>query len=278
MKLSLTNPSHALLPQMVIDFSLFSQNQFPYLEVRRPFILGAGDTWKPTLAHIFMKVCEEKGVLSRIYTQNIDGLDFQLGLPDDKIISVHGSIVKISCEFCKAHHDRSEFCKEIRKKIKNIYDPSDGPQTSTNIRCQSCGKPGVKPSTVMYGRNLPDEVLEAVSRDFPQNIDLLIIIGTSLTVYPAASYVQLVSDKTPRIVCDLHPVGSNVGIQLFKDAEEEKENPASSRDIWLKGDCDHGILRLATRLDWLDSLKLLKGIMCEHSKDALEKWEIRNQT
>ena len=57
-------------PTAVVDIDLFSQNQFPYLEVRRPFILGTQQRkWKPTLGHFFIKVLADKGKLRRLYSQ-----------------------------------------------------------------------------------------------------------------------------------------------------------------------------------------------------------------
>jgi NAD-dependent SIR2 family protein deacetylase len=105
--------------------------------------------------------------------------------------------------------------------------------------------------------------METVTEDFPLNVDLLIIIGTSLTVYPACSYVELVNEHTPRIVCNLDPVGSNVGIELTEDGNSE------SRDIWLRGDSDDVILGVAIQLGWLEDLLRYKDKMCEKSKELL---------
>ena len=66
-------------PTAVVDIDLFKHNQFPYLEVRRPFILGTAEQkWKATLSHFFTRLCHDKEKLSRVYTQNIDGLDYQV--------------------------------------------------------------------------------------------------------------------------------------------------------------------------------------------------------
>ena len=66
----------ASLPSHVVSWELFQHNQLPYLELRRPFILGTMEAeWRPTVAHFFMRVCADKGLLRRVYTQNIDGLD-----------------------------------------------------------------------------------------------------------------------------------------------------------------------------------------------------------
>lgn len=89
-------------PTGVVDIRLFTQNQFPYLELRRPFILGSFEQkWLPTVAHFFNRVLHDKGLLRRVYTQNIDGLDHQVGLPDSRIVNVHGTLTKVECESCK---------------------------------------------------------------------------------------------------------------------------------------------------------------------------------
>ena len=91
---------------------MFQYNQFPYLEVRRPFILGTRERrWKPTAGHYFFKILDDKHLLNRLYTQNIDGLDYHTGIDQTKIVSVHGSIETIECEFCKTPYDGDLFHK-----------------------------------------------------------------------------------------------------------------------------------------------------------------------
>jgi len=80
-------------PTYVVEYDMFMENAYPYLEVRRPFILGtAKQQWKATISHHFFDLLHEQGKLTRLYTQNIDGLDFQTHIPRDKIVPVHGSI------------------------------------------------------------------------------------------------------------------------------------------------------------------------------------------
>lgn len=72
-------------PTTVVSWDLFEHNQFPYLELRRPFILGVAEQkWKCTDGHWFPRVVHDKGLLTRVYTQNIDGLDFQIKVPKKK--------------------------------------------------------------------------------------------------------------------------------------------------------------------------------------------------
>ena len=77
-------------PTAVVMKEMFFENAFPYLEVRRPFILGTqAQQWQATLSHRFVEVLHAKGKLTRLYTQNIDGLDYQCAtIPADKIVPV----------------------------------------------------------------------------------------------------------------------------------------------------------------------------------------------
>jgi NAD-dependent SIR2 family protein deacetylase len=69
-------------PTYVVHKDLFYQNQFPYMELRRPFILGINDSkqavWKPTKFHWFLRLCDDAKKLKMVYTQNIDGLDYKV--------------------------------------------------------------------------------------------------------------------------------------------------------------------------------------------------------
>jgi len=235
-------------PTFVVNKQLFRENQLCYLELRRPFILGIAEAkWKATITHWFIAVCHKKGLLRRLYTQNIDGLDFQTSIPDNKIIGVHGTMGQIGCEDCGASCPVPEFNEKIRKSIKDIYkiDPT-APEQSTEILCEHCGKPGLKPRTVLYGSRLPDKFFEYLTDDFPNFVDLLIVAGTSLTVSPANQLPVVVTKITPRLLVNREPVGKELGI-LFGDQ--------SIRDIYSNQDCDAVFLYLAYKLGWLEDLK-----------------------
>lgn len=250
-------------PTMVVNWELFRENQLPYLEVRRPFILGTTEQkWKATLSHYFMKVMDDKKILKRVYTQNIDGLDYQTGIEPEKIVNVHGSMADVICEFCQTTSDPAEFRSAVLSNVRNIYDPSDtaAPQTSSNILCRSCGRPGLKPATILYGRNLHRHFFESVEADFPREVDLLVILGTSLTVHPACDLVLKVDESTPRVLCNRDLVGENVGF-LPSDV---------GRDVWLPGSCDESLLQFASKLGWVDDLLKYKDSMCAQSRETLE--------
>jgi len=182
-----TDPTH------VVQWSLFQHNPLPYLEVRRPFILQiAQRKWKPTISHYFFAMLHQKGMLRRVYTQNIDGLEHQLpGLGDTAptphpstgpeheplIVNVHGRLGGPGlCEFCGASYPASELVDMVRTRVRDIYNlPADGvtdgaPVESDprGITCKECGKGGIKPSTVLYGRSLPEAFARCTKKDFPE--------------------------------------------------------------------------------------------------------------
>lgn len=259
-------------PTTVVSWSLFRNNQFPYLEVRRPFILGTAEqSWKATAAHYFIKLLNDKGILQRLYTQNIDGLDHQLEIEPNKIVNVHGTLASCKCEFCGTSMAPDTFRALVRSNIRNIYD-ADGssdpsaPAVSSHINCPSCARPGLKPNTVLYGRSLPDTFWHCLHEDFPDSVDLIIVIGTSLTVHPACDIVTHANEGTIRILINQEKVGTNLGMNF-----EE-----SGKDIFLSGNADEICIRLAAALDWLGDLYAFRGGMAPLSAELLERaWSER---
>ena len=233
-------------PTYVVSWDVFKKNAFPYLEVRRPFILGTRERqWKPTLAHRFAELLHtQTGKLTRVFTQNIDGLDYHCeNLPTDKIVSVHGSLAQVACEGCGEQVDYDGFCQQVQSKIRNIYEPEQRPTESSPILCGSCHRPLVKPTTVLFGRSLPEEFFLRAAEDLP-DADLLLVAGTSLVVSPANSLVHRVRDSTQRVVVNLEPVGTELGLDY------------ESKDLFLQGTCDEVFFDLLCELQWQDLLKV----------------------
>jgi NAD+-dependent protein deacetylase sirtuin 2 len=237
-------------PTQVVDWNMFAENAFPYLEVRRPFILGTHENkWKATITHRFAELLHIKTKkLTRIYTQNIDGLDFQCeGIPVGKIVPIHGTVREASCEGCGTDLDYVQFCKKVRSNIKDIYTKcsEDSPKESKAIFCDHCQQPLVKPKTVLFGRQLPDKFFQCVQQDLP-NLDLLIIAGTSLVVSPANTLVPSAPASAVRVIVNKEQVGSELGL-VYGDANDK-------RDFFAQGECDDVFLELIKELGWLDDL------------------------
>ena len=252
-------------PTYVVEKQMFLSNSFPYLEVRRPFILGTREhVWKATLAHRFIELIHQKtNKLTRIYTQNIDGLDHQCeSIPKEKIVNVHGTIAQASCEVCNTEIDFNEFCDQVQSSIKDIYGNDDeAPKESIPITCKHCGKATVKPNTVLFGSNLPSDFFTCAEQDLP-NADLLIIAGTSLVVSPANSIAYNVNSECVRMIVNNEPVGQELGINYG-------HSPACGRDYFAEGACDEIFLELAKELDWVDDMKSVSHLLPKASAHLL---------
>lgn len=114
-------------------------------------------------------------------------------------------------------------------------------------RCQKCGDGLVKPDIVFFGEQLPQRFFMHREEDMPK-CDLLIVMGTSLVVYPFASLQGMVGDRCPRLLVNREKVG---------DLEFGDGNV---RDALHLGDCDDGVLQLAELLGWTAALKALQTL------------------
>ncbi len=119
---------------------------------------------KPNPAHIALARLEEMGFIKAVITQNVDGLHRRAG--SRKVIELHGSISRVRCIGCSRTYHVSEIPYEIPP------------------RC-SCGAL-LRPDVVWFGEPLPRDQLEEALRMASQ-ADLIMVVGTSLLVQPAAS-------------------------------------------------------------------------------------------
>lgn len=123
---------------------------------------------KPNAAHYALAKLEKMGKLSAVITQNIDNFHQRAG--SEKVLELHGSMERYYCIRCR----------------KN-YDPAYALRATEVPRC-SCGGI-VRPDVVLYGEMLDTELLNAAIKAILR-ADMLIVGGTSLVVYPAASLVR----------------------------------------------------------------------------------------
>ena len=172
-----------------------------------------------------MRLLFEKGLLLKVFTQNIDCLEREAGVPDDKIVEAHGSFARQCCIECKTPYPHDLMKEAIEKRnVPHCLTP----------QCNGL----VKPEIVFFGEGLPEEFHK--NRALPTAADLCIVMGTSLSVQPFASLPDFCSEGVPRVLLNLEHVGS-----------------LGSRpdDVLLLGDCDAGVRKLASALGWLEELE-----------------------
>jgi NAD-dependent histone deacetylase SIR2 len=209
-------------PEAVFDISYFRNNPLPFYTLAHELHPAS---FRPTVAHSFIRLLSDKGLLLKLFTQNIDGLERKAGIPWSQIVNAHGSFAKQSCLECRTAFPDDLMAQAIEKK-----------------EVPHCQRPGcgglVKPDIVFFGEQLPNEF--HLNRSLPMAADLCIIMGTSLSVQPFASLPGFCKEGVPRLLINREQAGS-----------------LGSRpdDVLMLEDCDAGVRKLAAALGWSEELK-----------------------
>lgn len=153
-------------PEQMLSHTFFMRHTAEFFDFYRDKMLNLQA--QPNAAHRRLAELERQGKLSAVVTQNIDGLHQAAG--SRNVLELHGSVLRNYCMDCGKSYD-----------VGYILESSGVP------RC-SCGGI-VKPDVVLYEEGLNQAVIEA-ALDAIASADMLIVGGTSLTVYPAASLVD----------------------------------------------------------------------------------------
>ena len=153
-------------PETIISHSFFERNPEYFYRFYREKMLPLG--FEPIVTHKVLARWEQEGKLSAVVTQNIDGLHQKAG--SRTVYELHGSVLRNYCMKCRKFHS-AEF-------IKN----------STGVPRCACGGV-VKPDVVLYEEGLDQDTIMGSVMAI-RAADLLIVAGTSLTVYPAAGLIE----------------------------------------------------------------------------------------
>jgi len=162
----LYNQKYKYPPEVILSHAFFMYRPREFYDFYRQKLLP-GDA-KPNAAHVKLAQWEKEGKLLGIVTQNIDGLHQKAG--SQRVYELHGSVYRNHCMDCGKSYG-----------IEQILGTKGIP------RC-SCGGI-IKPDVVLYDENLDEDVMNGAI-DAISDADMLIIGGTSLSVYPAAGFVE----------------------------------------------------------------------------------------
>lgn len=178
-----------------IDFSEFLASEETRLEAWRRFLVIRETIGKaePGPSHAAVARLMAMGRVSHVITQNIDGLHAAAGVPEDRIIEIHGNGTYAKCLSCGLRHEISWVSEVIA-------------QTAQPPRCTSCGGI-VKSATISFGQAMPEQEM-ADARAATLNADLFISIGSSLQVFPAAGFPVLAKqNRTPLVILNREETG-----------------------------------------------------------------------
>ncbi|KAF4628698.1 hypothetical protein G7Y89_g9448 [Cudoniella acicularis] len=210
--------------EAVFDISYFRQNPEPFYVLAKELYPGQ---YFPTVSHSFVALLDEKFMLQMLFTQNIDCLERRAGVPSEKIVEAHGSFATQRCIECKTEFPDDEMIKAVKSAtVPHCMAP----------KCNGL----VKPDIVFFGESLPETFHQ--NRHVPAMADLIIVMGTSLTVHPFASLPQFAREEVPRVLINKELVGD------FGSRPD---------DVAILGDCDEGVRKLADALGWRDELEAM---------------------
>jgi NAD-dependent deacetylase len=164
--------------QVPIEFSSFLQSESARRESwRRRFESDAiFRSARPNRGHRAVAELVRRGTVSRVITQNIDGLHQASGVAADRVIELHGNSTYAHCLDCAARHEietlRAAFERDERAP-----------------RCRLCGGL-VKTATISFGQAMPAEPMREAEAE-TLACDLFVVVGSSLVVYPAAGFPEI---------------------------------------------------------------------------------------
>ncbi len=139
----------------------------------------------PNTGHRALARLVEQGKMPAIVTQNIDGLHQASGVPDDKVIELHGNATYAACLDCRKRYEL-DWVREIFAVDERLP------------LCTDCGGM-IKTATISFGQPMPEEAMQR-AQEVTLSADLFIVLGSSLVVYPAAGFPIMAKRNGARLV------------------------------------------------------------------------------
>ncbi|KAM7542681.1 hypothetical protein Aperf_G00000002390 [Anoplocephala perfoliata] len=229
-------------PEDMFSLPFFQSDPRPFFTFAKEIFPGQ---FMPSFTHRFIRSLERQSKLLRNYTQNIDTLEQVAGISN--VVYCHGSFATASCTQCKFQVQGEEIREAILSQriphcprcspevgLKGIpainfsrskSEPADGFKSNTLVTAV------MKPDIVFFHEALPPEFLYNLEMD-SDNVDLLLVIGTSLGVAPVSQVPTCIPHKVPQILINREP------IRNYKF------------DVELIGDCDIILRHLCKELGW----------------------------
>jgi NAD-dependent deacetylase len=154
-------------PEVLLSHDFFMEHTDIFYDYLRKYLIFPDA--EPNDGHRVLAALERAGRLSCVVTQNIDGLHSKAG--SKAVCELHGSLYRNTCMHCGRSYglDYILGCEGVPK-------------------CKSCGGT-IKPDVVLYGEQLESDVVDRAVKEIGR-ADMLLIMGTSLAVYPAAGLID----------------------------------------------------------------------------------------
>jgi len=142
-------------------------------------------TARPNAGHLALVHLERRGKLDTLITQNVDGLHLMAGSSRERVVEIHGTMREVACLSCG---ERAPMERALARVRAGEEDPP----------CRTCG--GIlKSATISFGQSLVAEDM-ARARRAARDCDLMLAVGTKLSVWPVAGVVPVAKEAGARVV------------------------------------------------------------------------------
>ena len=188
--------SRAVSFESYLTLDFMNRHPDEFYDFYRTFFMKQGI--RPNAAHYKLAEMEEKGRLASVITQNVDGLHQEAG--SRAVLELHGNGLTFYCQDCKTFYPH----EEIARATGAFY-----------CREKGCGGL-VRPAIVLYGEALDPHVLEEAVQAICQ-ADLILVGGSSLTVYPAAGLIHYRKPGSRLVLVNLEPTSYDRTADLVLD-------------------------------------------------------------
>ena len=169
-------------PMEVASIYGFRKNPQAFFDWIRPLAKTTLEA-QPNPAHIALVQLEQSGKLNSIITQNIDMLHTRAG--SNTVYELHGHMRKLTCTHCFTKYDAENI-------VQDVIELGNVPLCE---KCQSV----LKPDVILFGEQLPFQQVQ-LAKEAARKCDLMIIIGSSLEVYPASDLPVIAYRKNAKII------------------------------------------------------------------------------
>ena len=189
-----TYSKYGISPEEILSIDFFNETPQIFYQFYREFFLH---NVKPNKAHLALAKLEQSGRQLTVITQNVDNLHQMAG--SKNVLELHGTAEKYHCARCGKNYDKA-YIADTSKAVP---------------MCTECGGV-VRPHVTLYGEML-DEFVTNRAIQAIWDADVLIIGGTSLTVYPAASYINYFNGSHIVVINKEQTIGDSRADIVFHD-------------------------------------------------------------
>lgn len=213
-------------PESMFDLGYFRKDSTPFFRFAKEIWPS---THKPSPSHHFIALLESHGKLLRNYSQNIDDLEHMVGI--QRVIQCHGSFATASCLTCHRTVPGKDIEDEILSQRKPYCSICRDPSSELDIGILSDENYGLmKPDIIFFGERLPEHFFDSLESDLDQ-VDLCIVMGSSLKVSPVADIISKLPNSCPLVLINREVVGY-----------------PNKFDVLLLGNCDEVVGAVCSKL------------------------------